>query len=426
MIWLLGGYMWLFVHRPFEVWPSLGALQAERAYMLVMILFWLITPGKGLTISRMHLAMVLFTLVLAAAWLLSPYADKPGCTDAVENYAKVAVFFVLVVTTVRDEKGLRRLVMLFLGAVGLYMAHSIVELLNGRYEWRQGISRMVGVDVTYGDPNAFATTLLTSLPMLLPFWREQPRRIPRALLVGYLAAALGCILMTGSRAGFVGVCLLVFLLILGSAKRKGQVLLLCLLAGGAGFLVLSVALPEELQNRYLTLVDSSRGPKNAEESAAGRIQGLTAGLEVWERSPLLGHGPASFAYSTGRGGQAHNLYGQTLSEVGVLGAVAFLTLVGCFFWNWHEARQHALAGAAPPAGNFPYQVARAVGLTVVLLLLLGWSGHILFRYNWQWLAAFSTVALTCLRVRAAGQEGLAPWPDHAGQQVVYAPLPGQG
>ena len=31
MIWMLGGYMWLFVHRPFEVWPWLGDLQIERA-----------------------------------------------------------------------------------------------------------------------------------------------------------------------------------------------------------------------------------------------------------------------------------------------------------------------------------------------------------------------------------------------------------
>ena len=36
MIWLLGGYMWLFVHRPFEVWPALGSLQIERGYMFVV------------------------------------------------------------------------------------------------------------------------------------------------------------------------------------------------------------------------------------------------------------------------------------------------------------------------------------------------------------------------------------------------------
>src|SRR6516225_1747174 len=123
MIWLLGGYMWLFVHRPFEYWPALGALQIERVYMLVMLVVWVVTPGKGGLSNRLHAALSLFTLTLAAAWVLSPYADKPGVTDVVENYFKVAVFYVLVVTTVRDERGLRRLVMLYLAAVGLYMAH---------------------------------------------------------------------------------------------------------------------------------------------------------------------------------------------------------------------------------------------------------------------------------------------------------------
>ena len=41
MIWLLGGYMWLFIHRPFKVWPWLGELRVERVYMLVTIFYWL-------------------------------------------------------------------------------------------------------------------------------------------------------------------------------------------------------------------------------------------------------------------------------------------------------------------------------------------------------------------------------------------------
>jgi hypothetical protein len=57
MIWLLGGYMWLFVHRPFEVWPSLGALQIERGYMLIMMIAWVVTPGKGFMPNRIHLAL---------------------------------------------------------------------------------------------------------------------------------------------------------------------------------------------------------------------------------------------------------------------------------------------------------------------------------------------------------------------------------
>jgi O-antigen ligase len=405
MIWLLGGYMWLFVHRPFEVWPSLGALQIERAYMLIMLLVWLVSPGKTFLPNRIHLALLLLTFGIITAWLVSPYANMPGCADVVENFAKVAVFYFLVITTVRTEKQLRLLVLMFIAAIGLYMAHSIIEFINGRYQWRMGIRRMIGVDVTFGDPNGFASTLLYTFPMLVPFWLERPRRIPRLLIVGFFLAALGCIMLTGSRAGFAGTCLLTAILVVSSVKRKVQAMFLGAVVAGAGFLILCVALPEELQNRYLTLVDSTKGPRNAQESASGRLDGFMHGIRVWEQSPLLGHGPASFAYSTGRGGQAHNLYGQVLSETGVVGAAALLALVVCFFWNWYEARRRALADVTVPlTSNFAYQVSRAVGINIVMLLVMGWAGHNLFRYNWQWLAAFSTVALACLRVRTTAVE----------------------
>ena len=56
MVWMLGGYMWLFVHRPFEVWPWLGDFQIERIYMLLMIAFWAVQPNKGWLSNRLHVA----------------------------------------------------------------------------------------------------------------------------------------------------------------------------------------------------------------------------------------------------------------------------------------------------------------------------------------------------------------------------------
>jgi O-antigen ligase len=401
MIWLLGGYMWLFVHRPFEVWPSLGALQIERAYMLVMILAWLVSPGKGFLANRIHAAIFLFTIVLCTAWVLSPYADMPGCADAVENYFKVSVFYVLVITTVRDERSLRLLVLLFLGATSLYMAHSILEFINGKYQWRMGIRRMIGVDATFSDPNAFASTLLYTLPITLPFWSERPRRIPRPVLIAYALAVVGCILLTGSRAGFVGFCLLCAIVLLMNSKRKGQMIVLGFFASLIALAILAVVLPGELQDRYLTLVDSSRGPENARVSAGGRLEGFLEGIRVWQQSPLLGHGPASFPYSTGRGGHAHNVYGQVLSELGLLGGLAFLLLVFCFLRNWWEARRYTrMFGWPPGTPDFPADLSRAIAINVVLLLIMGWAGHNLYRYNWQWFAAFGAIALHCLRKRA--------------------------
>jgi O-antigen ligase len=396
MIWLLGGYMWLFVHRPFEVWPVLGAMQIERVYMIVMLVVWLVSPGKGWVSNRIHYALAAFTLVLTASWLLSPYMDETICTGTIENYFKVAVFYVLVLTTVRDERGLRLLVLMFLGAVGLYMAHSMLEFINGRYQWRMGIRRMLGVDQSFGDPNGFASSLVYSLPLTMPLWASRPSPFLRVVLMGYTLGVCACVALTGSRSGLVGLGACAMLILLVTVRRKALVAVLGAVVGAAGLGIAVVALPAELQNRYLTLIDSSYGPKNAAESASGRMDGLMYGIEAWEQSPLLGHGPRAFDFATGRMGGAHNLYGQVLSEMGTLGALALMILVLCFALNGLEVWRTYRRRPELPR-DFSFHVSRAVGIILVLLLLLGWSGHTLYRYNWQWFAAFQAIAVYCVR-----------------------------
>ncbi|MGL4551286.1 MAG: O-antigen ligase family protein [Gemmataceae bacterium] len=404
MIWLLGGYMWLYVHRPFEIYPSLGSLQIERGYMLLMLTAWLVYPNKGLSFSRMHVAIGLFLVALLGSWSGSPYANKPGCWETCDNCLKVLVFYGILVTTVRDEKGLRLLVLLFLAATGLYLAHSFYEFVCGRYQYRMGVSRMMGVDVTYADPNAFAATLLYTLPLLLPFWNEGPRRVPRWVIVGYAALACYSIFRTGSRGGLMGLIFAGVMIAVVGAKNRVQALALCAGLGLVAAVGLTVAAPDDLQRRYLTIVDSAAGPENAQRSAEGRLFGFFEGIRLWTRSPLFGNGPASFALATGEGFQAHNLYGQVLSELGLVGTLALGLMVAFFFANWRLAYR---LRSGPD--DFAYQVARSVGFIVILLLVMGWGGHNLFRYQWQWFAAFQAIAVHVLWQRAEARR--------------YAPLP---
>jgi O-antigen ligase len=207
-----------------------------------------------------------------------------------------------------------------------------------------------------------------------------------------------CIALTGSRTGFVGLIGLTMMVLLVTVRRKWLVLLLAAVVGGIGFALAVTVLPDELQNRYLTLVDSSYGPKNAEVSAKGRMDGLTFGFKAWEQSPLLGHGPRGFDFATGRHGGAHNLYGQIISEVGTAGALAFLAFIICFVLNWLEVGRFYRDHPETPR-DFPFYLSRGLGLIVVLLLLLGWSGHTLYRYNWQWFAVFQAITVHCIRKR---------------------------
>jgi hypothetical protein len=398
MHWLVGGYMWLFVHRPFEYYPALGDLQIERVYMIVLLLAWLISSGKEFRPNRLHAALAVFALAMLFCWIASAWRDETW--ETIESYLKVLVFYLIVVTTVRDEAGLRRLLASYLIANSLYMAHSLLEYFYGRVEYRMGIRRLIGVDITYHDSNAFASTMLLAMTMALPFWKGA-RSFGRLLLAGGTAVGGLCIFLTGSRAGFLGL-IVVGLFLSWSSRYRMRVMLLVFAAGCAGV----VALPGSLQDRFMTIIDSSRGPKNAQQSAQGRLKGLLDGLALWDRSPAVGVGPGAFGMATGKGFNPHNLCGQLLGEMGTLGALAFASLLWAFWRNSREARRLRRSPELGP--DFPAEVARAVGLDVVLLLIQGLAGHNLYRYNWVWLAAFQVIALRCLRTRSAVAPSLRP------------------
>jgi O-antigen ligase len=405
MIWLLAGYMWLFIHRPFEIWPILGTLQIERVYMIGTLIAWLFAP-KVVAGNRIHWVTAFFSICMFVSWVLSPYMDQPSCALTIEDFFKVIVFYFLVVTTVGDERSLKLLITLFLASVGLYLAHSFWEFLCGRYEYRMGIRRMIGVDKSFGDPNSLASSLLYTVPLALSLWMDKPSKIIRNLLICYLLGACLCIVLTGSRAGFVGLGFCGFVLLLLSVERKAMLILLCGLAGVMALGVATVALPSELQNRYLTIIDSSYGPKNAAQSAQSRWTFFLDGIKAWQSSPLFGHGPRSFDLVTGHKMGSHNLYGQVLSEMGVLGALALLVFSVCFLLNWLEVRRYYRDQPQQPR-DFTYYLSRNLAVILVLMLLIGWTGHSLYRYQWRWFAAFQAIAVHCVRKRQKADAAVA-------------------
>jgi O-antigen ligase len=381
----------MFIHRPFEVWPALGELHIERAYMLVTLVFWALFAAKGWVSNRLNPAFLAFIMAMIVAWLASPYPEEGR--EAVENYIKTAVFYVLVLSTVRDERQLRWLILMFLVAMGLYMAHSLREFFNGRYEYRMGIVRMMGVDSTYSNPNSFAASILCALPLTFPFWAQARSLRQRFLLASYTALTVLCIVLTGSRGNLVGLLCLAAVAMISSQRRVRMLVLLAVVLPAGWF-----ALPVSLQHRFLTLIDPSYGPKNAQESAEFRSQALTQGVKLWGRSPVTGFGPFSFGKAAGHGYQAHNLYAQAISEVGSLGTLAFAAIVWGFAANAAEMRR-LCRWIGPGEDDFPCRVSRAISISVILLLVLGFSGHNLYRYNWMWFGAFQAVALHCQRER---------------------------
>src|SRR5438874_76360 len=80
MLWLLIGYMYLFIHRPFEIWPSVGVFRIELVYMLITGSIWLVNSGKRWLPNRLHWANFIFAGVVVLTWLASSWSDAGQLT----------------------------------------------------------------------------------------------------------------------------------------------------------------------------------------------------------------------------------------------------------------------------------------------------------------------------------------------------------
>ncbi len=397
MIWLLVGYMWLFIHRPFEVWPALGELRIEFVYMCIVGTVWLACPKKRFVPNVMHLALSVFALSLLVCVMLSPWSDS--CIDTIDTYFKFLVFYLLLVSVVHDERDFRFLILAYLVITSLYMVHSLWEYKNGRHVARMGIVRMVGVDSSFGDPNAFGSSIVLSLVFIPAVWSAWPSRYVRAFLVGFMMLAGLCVSLTGSRGSFV--CLAVWAMVLAARNRWRWRLFA---VGCFCVPILFLALPSSLQTRFETIVFPEIGPKNAQKSADTRILGLLKGVQLFEEHPVSGIGPGAWRAATGWKLQSHNLYGQLLGEMGALGVISFGAILFAFGVNLF--RVYSVYRQYPEQKDgFLHALSFAIFFALILLLFQGNFGHNLYRYHWVWFGAFLSIAHHCILQRLHASSG---------------------
>src|SRR5262249_19411080 len=156
------------------------------------------------------------------------------------------------------------------------------------------------------DPNDLATGMVVALGLAAGAWRGGRR--PRDLLLAAAAGALVYgIYLTHSRggAGPLGVVVMLWRFAAGRAGRLPALLLLAALAAGVSAV--------DFGGRSLSM--------EPDESASGRLEAWTEGLEMLKEQPMLGVGYGQFEDHHTL--TAHNSLVLCFAETGLL---------GCFFW----------------------------------------------------------------------------------------------
>lgn len=380
--------MWLFVHRPFEVWPILGTIHLERVYMIFVIAAWLFGANEKRQLGNVFTAGVFFyTFAIGTSALFSSYSTILTNIDWIE-WLKYMVFFVILMTSVKTEKDFKIIIAGFTVAGFLYMAHSYREYLLGRVFINAGVPRLHGVNVTFGEMNDYGTTLVCFLPMLLPLLLLCKKNWHYLYALGYLLLTLRSVQLTGSRTAMI-MALGLFTLPLLFSRYRFRLFPILLLLMPAGWF----AMPETLQNRFRTMVDASVS-EEANRNYQARIDYFWIGMENWGNSPLFGVGPGH--HGTPRGGQqAHNLPGQVAGEAGTLGIVAFLTMFACYGINFFNIKRNYKIlqdNNCGKEGLFCWRVNVAVMYAVAMILLQGIGLHNAYRFYWVWFGAFQALA----------------------------------
>jgi len=396
--------MFLVIERPWESIRYLQEIPIERVFAIVMIVMAFLA-SKFRVISSPTNKWVYSLLGLH--FVLAPFAFNPGwAVDQGIEYVKMVVLYLLFLTVVEDEESLKILIKAYVFSMLFYMMHSLWEYHNGRHVWRMGISRMVGVDSTFNDPNAFGASIVLSLPFVYALLRNEFKIRLRSLYYCYFVLALACVVFTGSRSAFVAFIFLVMLWVLvqkGMRKLKFIAMLL------PAVLLIWTVMPMEKQNRIRTLWDSEAGPKNAQESAEGRLEGFVVSWKMFKQVPFTGVGAGGKNFigyrmehhidEEGREAalQAHNLYGEVLAEFGLLGAILLLGLSVSIMRCCIAVK--SILKLEGESESFSFNLAGAIICTLLLLLFLGLGGHNFYRPIWLWLAAWSAVLFNMVAFR---------------------------
>jgi O-antigen ligase len=411
VLWMAAFYMALFIIRPWEVlFPSWEVFHPERSYAICMLTAVFFAKEKYFQMTWQTVTVLIFFAAITTCSLFA--IDSSLAWDPFYQYLSLVIFFFVLILIIRTPYELNFIVLSYVAIMFVYLAKALWEFfVNGQHRYDMGVIRLEGIENTFRGPNDLAMSIVVSLPFAVFLWKNRASiaetwpaswqiRLKWGLLI-YGAMAVTAIILTNSRSGMLGfVVFIAVLMFSGSGFLKK---IKYLVAGALVLALIWALMPAENKGRMSTIWSPEEGPSNAQVSAEGRIEGYKAGMAMFRRYPFTGVGVGNFiAYRVpnvdGIALQAHNLEGQLLGEMGLVGCFTFLLMVGATFGNARRIIRYA-GNQTNGALLCLSDLARTSRLSLLLLIFLGTFGHNLYRFNWLWIAAFCVLALRFTRER---------------------------
>jgi O-antigen ligase len=226
------------------------------------------------------------------------------------------------------------------------------------------------------NPNELASILVAALALSLGL-AGALRRAPLGRLAAFAATALCAtgIFLTGSRGGLVGLAVALAAFFVVGTRWRGRILIVAIALGLAGLGYFEYVASPDIRAHVSTV-----------GSGTGRLDLWTVGWRMVEANPIVGVGAGNFPTSSihyalqpgaidrgyffvGTPKVTHNSYLEVWAELGIIGLMLFVTILGFC------VRTALRAARAFEGGDFRMEfISRAVFVALVGMLATDFFG----------------------------------------------------
>lgn len=293
--------------------------------LLAVLLLQVLRKETSLKMSPLHYGLLLF---LAAGLASSAYAEIPmKSIKGTRDILYYVVPFFCASTLSRKEEGRTLLWSLYLTTAaaalfGIFQAHHLNKPLEVHGLGNQNYNAMFFVIVI--------SSMISSA-----IFSDRETRASRAVLGAFVLAALLATVMTAMRASFLA--LFLFMLLLLPRYRRARLFLPAAL-GVSSLLSLALFLYKPMWSKLFSF-----------ESLNSRSRIWRHAFDLFREHPLTGVGlnhfqytfPADYAFSPEAGRtyyDAHSIYFQVASQMGLPGLIALLIMLAGFLYGFRKVR----------------------------------------------------------------------------------------
>jgi putative inorganic carbon (hco3(-)) transporter len=388
-VWILSFYTCIWFLQIGDRISILGTVRIEFIVGSILVALsikeWLSRKSSPFEFHDGFLKAIYFLYFAFVFYTFASFDRDHSWTVFYDRILKFSMFTFFIGTLVKNKSEMILVLMGFMLAMSKIIEEGVVGAVGGGLVWEnQGIPRLHGVTLLYRHPNSLSGLAVGALPFFLFLFQFQTKII-KCFFAGCILGLLTIILYTGSRTGYVAIFILSFSILLrfGIFKIKTIAVVISITLIGL------VIIPQHYKDRFSTIFHASEGADSG--SANLRLEILEDAYAIFKKYPF-GIGVQAFPHvrdlEFNRQQDTHNLYLEILTNLGIIGFVAFIVFIATLFRISIKARHVFVSNNEKLLAELCY----IVNLYIICRLALGLFGMDLYEVYW-WFAAGITIAL---------------------------------